>query len=341
MNRFDYLRAVTVEDALAALALPGSQIIAGGADLVPLLADNLAAPARLIDISRIPSLDAIAYDPATGLRLGATARLAAIQAHPAVRERYTVLAQALDESASPQIRNLGTIGGNLLQQPRCAYYRDAGFACLRRDGGDVCSAREGDSERHALFGAGGGNASACVAVHPSDAINALAALDASVVLRSSRGERSVPVAEFFTPPLIDSTSAAVVAPDEIVVAVTAPPPPDQARGTYVKLRNRAAYEFAIVSAAAVLALEGDRVAHARLVLGGVAWGPWRARAAEAALGGGPLTAERAAEAARVALESAEPLKDNAYKIQMARVAARRALLGEVRAPALAAMEARA
>jgi xanthine dehydrogenase YagS FAD-binding subunit len=328
MNRFGYARAATVEDALALLAAPGAQIIAGGADLVPLLADDLAAPALLVDITRIPDLDRIAYDPADGLWLGALAQLNAVMKHPVVQAHYAVLAQAIAESASPQVRNLATIGGNLLQQPRCPYFRDVAFACLKRDGGDLCSAIGGDTSHHALFGYGIPDPQAtCVAVHPSDAVNALATMDASVVLRSGRGERRVPIMGFFVAPKDDPRRNTVITPDEIIVGIAAPMPPENARGTYCKIRDRAAYEFAIVSAAAVIAEQDGVVTHARLALGGLAWGPYHPIAAEAALIGQPLTAENAAEAARIALDGAQPLSDNAYKIPMAQAALRRAILG--------------
>ncbi len=353
MNRFNYARAATLEDALELLAAPGAQLIAGGADLVPLMADDLAAPAILVDISRVPGLDRIIYDPADGLWLGALARLNAVMHHPTVQAHYGVLAQAISESASPQVRNLATIGGNLLQQPRCPYYRDSAFACLKRasplgaqpsgseqkplragngqhDEAAVCSALLGNTSRHALFGYGTAEPHAtCVAVHPSDAVNALAAMEASVVLRSPAGERRVPIADFFVAPADDPRRNTVIAPDEIITGIVAPLPPDKARGTYIKLRDRAAYEFAIVSAAAVIAQNDGVVTHARLALGGVAWGPYRPVAAEAALLGQPLTADLAGRAAQLALEGAQPLPDNAYKIPMAQAAVRRAILGSV------------
>ena len=342
MNRFGYLRATTLDEAFAALATPGAQLIAGGADLVPLLADRLAAPSQLVDIARIPELHGIRYSVTDVLWLGATTSLTEVMAHPAVQQHYGVLHQAIAESASPQIRNLATIGGNLLQKPRCAYYRDAAFACLRRDGGDLCSALAGDTSRHALFGYGTPDATkTCVAVHPSDAVNALAAMDAQVVLRNPTGERTVPISSFFVAPSTDPHQETSIAPNEIIVAIIAPPPPAGIRGTYIKLRDRASYEFAIVSAAAVIAEDAGVVSHARLVLGGVAWGPWRVMAAETALIGQPLTKENAAHAAQIALQQAQALPDNAYKIPMAQAALRRAILGEVHVASLASQEARA
>ena len=342
MNRFGYTRATTLVEAFAALAMPGAQLIAGGADLVPLLADTLAAPSQLVDISRIPELHGIRYDAADGLWLGAATSLSEIMAHSAVQEHYSVLRQAIAESASPQIRNLATIGGNLLQKPRCPYYRDAAFACLRRDGGDLCSALVGDTSRHALFGYGTPDAAkTCVAVHPSDAVNALAAMDAQIVLRNLSGERSIPISDFFVAPTTDPRQETKIAPDEIIVAITAPTSPVGGRGTYIKLRDRASYEFAIVSAAAVIAEDGGAITHARLVVGGVAWGPWRASTAEMALVGQPLTRASVTQAAQIALQDAQPLPDNAYKIPMAQAALRRAIAGEVHIPALNSQEARA
>lgn len=335
MKPFTYARATSVDDALRLLAQPGAQIIAGGADLMPLLNDDLVAPSMLVDISRIPDLARISYSEAAGLRLGATATLNAVRHHPALVDAYAVLRQAIQESASPQVRNLATIGGNLLQMPRCAYYRDGGFPCLRRDGGDLCGALVGDTSQHALFGFGTPDPHhTCVAVNPSDSANALVALDAAVELRSLAGTRSVLVAEFFYAPSADPRRATVIEPNEIITAITIPPPQPQARGTYIKLRDRAAYEFAIVSAAAVLAEDGGIVRYARIALGGVAWGPYRALQAEAYLLGKPLTEEHSAAAAQLALAGAHPLPDNAYKIPMAQAAVRRAIMGEVYTPKL-------
>lgn len=340
MKPFTYSRATSVADALRLLAQPGAQIIAGGADLMPLLNDNLATPGILVDISRIPELNTITYSATDGLRLGATATLNAVRQHPSLEGAYAVLRQAIQESASPQVRNLATIGGNLLQMPRCSYYRDGGFPCLRRDGGDLCAALVGDTSHHALVGFGAPDPHhACVAVNPSDSANALAALDAAVELRSLAGIRSVPVAEFFYTPSANPRRATVIEPNEIITAITIPPPAPNSRGTYIKLRDRAAYEFALVSAAAVIAVDGATISHARIALGGIAWGPYRALQAEAYLLGKPLTEEHCTEAARLALMGAQPLPDNAYKIPMAQAAVRRAIQGEVYAPQL--MEARA
>ncbi len=326
MKAFAYHRATTLDEALEMVSLPGNQIIAGGMDLVPLLSDDLAAPSALIDISRVPELGTVTYDPGSGLRLGTLASLNRILTDAAVRRSYPVLAAAIAESASPQIRNMATIGGNLLQQPRCGYYRDREFACLRRDGGTTCSAILGEHERHAIFQTPDrADPHHCVAVNPSDAVNALLAIDASVLARSSRGERMVPLADFFADPKQASTIQSTLAPDELITAIVAPPPPVNVRGQYIKIRDRASYAFAIVSAAAVIAMDGDRVTHARCVLGGVAWRPWRATAAEALLIGQPLTAEAVAAAARAALADAQPLPENGYKIPMAEAALRRAI----------------
>jgi len=337
MNRFGYTRVTTLDAALELLGQhPGSRFIAGGTDLVPLMRDSVVAPTHLIDISRIPDLDRIDFSPETGLRLGALTRLVAIAEHPVIRELYGVLSQAISESASPQIRNMATIGGNLLQKPRCAFYRDTVFPCLRRDSGDTCTALEGDNARHALFG----GANKCIAVYPSDSANALATLDAVVHLLGPMGERTVPISAFYVPPSIDPTRETVIAPDEIITAISTPPPPVDARGTYVKLRDRAAYEFAIVSAAAVIGTIDGVVSHARLALGGVAWGPYRVPLAEAVLLGQPLNAESIAHAARIALADAQPLEENGYKIPMAQAALRRAIAGDAPKPILLTNEVR-
>lgn len=321
MKPFAYRRAASLDDALAALATPDASLIAGGMDLVPLLHAGLAQPATLIDIARLPDLAAVRVETDGGLWLGATATLARVAAHPDVRARFRVLAEAIDASASPQVRNLATIGGNLLQQPRCWYYRDPVFECLRRDGGTTCSALSGASDHHAIFD----TQAPCIAVHPSDPATALAALGAEVALRSPRGERRVAVGEFFVAPQVDPTRATVLAHDELIVGLAVPPPPLGAQSAYVKIRDRAAFAFALVSAAAVIARDDAIVTHARLALGGVAWGPRQSAEAGAALIGGPLTPERIAAAVRLALVGVAPLPETEYKVALAEAALRRAI----------------
>ncbi len=326
MKAFEYHRVTTLDEALELAVIPGHQIIAGGMDLIPLMSDDLAAPTSLIDISRIPELGTIHYEPGVGLRLGTLASLSRIMTDAAIQRYYPVLTRAIAESASPQIRNMATIGGNLLQQPRCGYYRDREFACLRRDGGTTCSALLGDHERHAIFQTPDpADPHHCVAVNPSDAVNALLAIDAAVVARSTTGERIIPLADFFADPTKVSTTQSTLSPGEMITAIVAPPPPANVRGQYIKIRDRASYAFAIVSAAAVIAMDGALVAHARCVLGGVAWRPWRVPAAEAVLVGQPLTADNVAAAARAALADAHPLPENGFKIPMAEAALRRAI----------------
>lgn len=322
MSGKSYHRATSLADALAVLGQPGTRLIAGGMDLVPLTHDHVERPDQLVDIARVPGLSDLRYDATDGLWLGATASLAAVANFAAVGERYPVLRQAILASASPQIRNLATIGGNLLQKPRCWYYRDPVFACLRRDHGPECAAKTGASDIHAVFE----TTAPCVAVHPADPAVALAAMGATVVLRSPRGERRAVLSEFFVSPLEDATRETRLERDEIIVALVAPPPPLGAGGAYEKIRDRAAFAFALVSAAAVVALEGATVTHARLALGGVAWGPRRLPEAEAALVGGPLSPERLAEVARLAVSGAAPLPDTAYKLPLIQATVRRAIL---------------
>ncbi len=326
MNRFDYVRARTWEEAFAALAAPRALVIAGGTDIVPLLADHLIEPDLLVDISHIPDLHGIRYDERDGLWLGATTRLAEIGSHPVIRQHYGVLEQAIAESASAQIRNLATIGGNLLQKPRCPYYRDPAFNCLRHPGGTMCSAIAGDASYHAIIGYGARDpAGTCIAVHPSDAIVALAALEAQVVLRRPLGERRLHLADFYGSPSRDPRRETSILPDEIIVGIAVPPLPSGARGKYSKIRNRAAYEFAMVSAAAVIAQDEGIVRYARLALGGVSWAPYRAIEAENALIGQALTKATVKHAMDLALADAQPAPENAYKIPMARAALRRAI----------------
>jgi xanthine dehydrogenase YagS FAD-binding subunit len=319
VNRFELARATTTGQARTLLAeKPGSVLKAGGIDLLDHLKERLVEPPRVVDIKTVPGLNAIAL-AGGGARIGPLATLAQIAAHPGVREALPALAQACGEAASPQIRNVATLGGNLLQRPRCWYYRLESYRCLKK-GGDVCYAVGGENRYHVIFGGG-----PSYAPHPSNAAVALVALNASFVLEGPKGTRSVPAEEFFTPPARDPERENQLAPDEILVEVKVP---DAAgyRSAYDEVRERAAFDWPLASVAAALKLNGGAVQDARIVLGAVAPIPWRAAKAEQALAGKPLDEATASAAARAATFGAVPLSDNGYKVALVQTLVRRTLL---------------
>ncbi|MFD3533702.1 FAD binding domain-containing protein [Streptomyces sp. NPDC058664] len=313
MKPFGYLRAERTEQALAAYAAhPRAQYLAGGTNLVDLMKLGVADPPFLVDISRLP-LDGVEETPEGGLRVGATVRNSDLAVHPLVRTRYTALSQALLSGASAQLRNTATTGGNLLQRTRCPYFQDTSKPCNKREPGTGCPAREGVHRDLAVLG----HSARCVATHPSDMAVALAALDARVHLLGPDGDRTVPVTEFHRLPGDRPEQDTVVRPGELVTGVTLPPPAG-AHSSYRKARDRASYAFALASVAAVLTVEDGVVRHAALAFGGLAHRPWRARAAEEVLRGAPATEETYARAADAELAAAEPLRDNGFKVPLAR-----------------------
>ncbi|WP_058041652.1 FAD binding domain-containing protein [Streptomyces roseifaciens] len=322
MKAFAYTRADDVDGAIAALAAsPGAVFLGGGTNLVDLMKLGVASPALLVDVSRLP-LTEIEGTPDGGLRIGANVRNSDLAAHPAVRTRYPALSQAVLAGASGQIRNTATTGGNLLQRTRCLYFQDVGKPCNKRVPGSGCPAREGVHRDLAVLG----HSPQCVATHPSDMAVALAALDAVVHLRGPGGERTVPLCDFHRLPGDDPARDTVIGPAELVVAVELPAPPP-GRSAYRKARDRASYAFALASVAASLDVRAGRVEDVRLAFGGLAHKPWRARVAEDALRGAPATEESFAEAAGAELAAAEPLRDNAFKVRLARNLAVRVLAG--------------
>ncbi|MFB7545336.1 FAD binding domain-containing protein [Streptomyces zaomyceticus] len=313
MKPFGYLRVDRTDQALAAYAAhPGARYIAGGTNLVDLLKLGVADASFLVDISRLP-LDGVDETPDGGLRIGATVRNSDLAAHPLVRTRYTALSQALLSGASAQLRNAATTGGNLLQRTRCLYFQDVSKPCNKRVPGTGCPAREGVHRDLAVLG----HSQQCVATHPSDMAVALAALDARVNLLGLEGERTVPLTEFHRLPGDTPEHDTVVRRGELVTAVTLPPPAG-VHSVYRKARDRASYAFALVSVAAVLTVEDGVVRHAALAFGGLAHAPWRARAAEEVLRGAPATEETCVRAADAELAAADPLRDNAFKVPLAR-----------------------
>jgi xanthine dehydrogenase YagS FAD-binding subunit len=318
MRAFEYNRATSVEDAVALLQATDTSAarpLAGGTDLLPLMKADIAAPQRLVDIKRLPALAAgVARDP-SGLRIGALTTLASIESDPGLQREYTAVAEAAGLAATPQLRNMATLGGNLLQRPRCWYFRSSLLSCWLK-GGQDCPARDGENQLHAVF-----DTSPCVAVHPSDLAATLMAFDAEVQLNT----RSLPVADFFVPPTEDHRLETSVQPDELIVSVHLPTQAAGTRSTYLKAMNRKVWAFALVGVAAVVRMDAGRVLEARVVLGGVAPIPWRARAAEQRLVGSAPSAAALEEAAGLALADARPLAHNGYKIPLARALVRQAL----------------
>jgi xanthine dehydrogenase YagS FAD-binding subunit len=332
MKPFSYASPTTVDDALALLRSSASdgrrtsdaaptQALAGGTDLLPLIKADVAAPEQLVNVKRLDGLSGEIREGADGLTLGALVRLAEIETNPLLRERYTVLSEAAAEAATPQLRNMATIGGNLLQRPRCWYYRNHLFHCWLK-GGNECQARDGENQYHSLFGH---DVTPCVAVHPSDPPNALLALDATVRLRGPEGERMLPLADFYALPEADRRTETVIRPDELITSIHVLALPTGTRSTYLKAMDRKVWAFALAGVAAVLRMEGGTIRHARLILGGVANIPWRATAAEAILLGESPSEALFAHAADAALAGADPLAHNGYKIPLVKALVRRAL----------------
>ena len=303
----------------------GTKYVAGGTNLLDLMKLRVETPGRLIDINGLPLGDVAPLG--AGVRIGALVRNSALAYHPLIVERYPMLSQALLAGASPQLRNMATVGGNLMQRTRCMYFRGPQYPCNKRDPGAGCAALAGDNRGHAVLG----GSERCVAVMPSDLCVALAALDAVVRIAGRHGERAAPLVDFHLVPGDHPERETVLAPGELITAVDLPALPFATRSLYLKLRDRASYAFALVSVAAALDVENGTVKAARLALGGVGTKPWRAREAEAALAGQPADEASYRAAAEVALRDARPLQHNGFKIELAKSAIARALstLGEV------------
>jgi xanthine dehydrogenase YagS FAD-binding subunit len=320
MKAFELARPRSLEEARELLGQKKDAVFkAGGIDLLDHLKEHLLEPARVVDLRAVPGLDKIEALPDGGLRIGPLTTLSKVAAHQGVRKTHAALAQACGEAASPQIRNVATLGGNLLQRPRCWYYRLESYKCLKK-GGDVCFAVNGENRYHVIFGGG-----PSYAPHPSNAAVALVALNASLVLESDKGPRTVPAGEFFTPPARDPERENLLAPGELLTEIRVPPA-GAARSAYDEVRERAAFDWPLVSVAAAVRLEGGSVAEARIVLGAVAPIPWRSTRAEQALIGKALNEASARAAAQAAVVGAAPLSDNGYKVGLVQTLVRRTLL---------------
>jgi xanthine dehydrogenase YagS FAD-binding subunit len=317
---FAYLRAADEAAALDAARDPDARFLAGGTTLVDLMRLEVMRPTTVVDIRGLP-LAAIAPNGDGGWRVGALASMTDVVAHAQVTGRFPALAEALLAGASPQIRNMATLGGNILQRTRCPYFRDLATPCNKRAPQSGCSAIGGYTRSHAVLGA----SPQCIATHPSDLAVALVALDAIVHTRGDSGERAIPIVDFHTLPGDHPEIESVLHPGELVVAIELPARPFAKRSTYVKVRDRASFAFALASAAVALDVDGGAIRDARVALGGVATKPWRSAEAERALLGKRPSRALFADAAAAALADARPTRDNAFKVALARRAIERAL----------------
>jgi xanthine dehydrogenase YagS FAD-binding subunit len=322
MRAFEYVKPATVADAVRELgrSWADAKILAGGIDLLGELKEGIIAPQRIVNIKGISGLRYIRFSEKEGLRLGALVTLEEIETHQVIRQRYTALAEAAHSVGTPQIRNVGTIGGNLCQRPRCWYYRDEHTKCLKK-GGPICFAYNGENKYHAIFGGG-----PCYIVHPSDCAPALIAFRASVTVVSPRGQRTVPLEEFFVLPSRRLDHETILEPDEIVTEIQVPAPAPNTRSTYLKFKERDSHDFAIVGAAVVMRLRGKVCEDVRIVLSGVAPIPWRSPEAEAVLKGKAITPELAEQAGKAAVAKAQPLSQNAYKVPLTQAIVKQAVL---------------
>jgi xanthine dehydrogenase YagS FAD-binding subunit len=316
MKTFDYVKPATVRDAVTAASAPGAAYLAAGTNLLDLMKGNIVRPDRLVDISHLPGLDRIEDLPDGGVRIGALVRNADLAHDENFARRFPAVAEALLSGASAQLRNAATVGGNLLQRTRCAYFYDTASACNKRDPGAGCDARGGDNRLHAILGW----SESCIATHPSDFCVPLVALDAVVEVEDKSGRREIPLEKFHRLPGDTPERENTLEPGEMIVAVRLPATAAAfaAHARYLKVRERISYAFAVVSAAVALRTDGDRIVEARLALGGIAAKPWRSREAEQILAGGRADSALFRRAAEAALAAAKPSGDNGFKIELAR-----------------------
>jgi xanthine dehydrogenase YagS FAD-binding subunit len=327
MKSFENIDVKSVREAVGLLSKFQQQkkvaaVVGGGSEYLQLMKDHVVEPDYLINLKTIPNLDYIKEERG-GFRIGALAKLADIEAHPAIKEKLLILSDAAGEAASPQIRNAGTIAGNLCQRPFCWYFRSSNFTCLRK-GGQVCYTVTGDSRFHAILGAG-----PSYIVHPSDTAPALVALGAQIKIAGPTGEKTMPLEKFFVLPSVDYKHENVLAPGEIVTEIVVPTPKSGSKGFYHKVRERLAWDHAIVAVATIVESNAGIVRNAHVVMGGVAPIPWHAAKAEEFLRGKKLDEDVTRQAGEIALEGAKPLKDNSYKVKIAQDLIQRGLLASV------------
>ena len=328
MNPFNYERVSAPDAAIHAGAAPTAKFLAGGTNLVDLMKYGVETPATLVDINHLTLTD-VTSNPDGGVTIGALVRNSSLADHPLIRQRYPLLSQALLSGASPQLRNMASTGGNLLQRTRCYYFTDISFpACNKRAPGSGCGAIQGYNRIHAILGQtdkGPTSAETCIATNPSDMNVAMAALEATILVQGPKGKRSIPVADFYrlpgTTPQIDTN----LHPDELITAVTLPTPRFARNAYYLKARDRNSYAFALISVAAGLEMDGNTIKSAGIALGGVAHKPWRSPEAERALAGQPANPQSFAKAADILLRGAKGYEHNTFKIEMAKQGVVRAL----------------
>jgi xanthine dehydrogenase YagS FAD-binding subunit len=313
METFTYTRATGVPMAIEAAAQSQAKFIAGGTTLLDLMKLNVERPSQLVDINRLP-LDQVEKLPDGRLRIGATVRNSDLAHHPAVESDYSVLSQALLSGASAQLRNMATTGGNLLQRTRCMYFRNEAMACNKRAPGSGCAAIEGDNRTLAILG----TSKDCIATNPSDMNVALTALEATIHIQGARGERNVAIGDFFLVPGSTPQRENVLEPGDLITYVTLPAPKAGSKQIYLKLRDRASYEFALSSAAIVAVVSNGKLDFVRVALGGVGTKPWRSLEAEKVLHGKAADEKVFREAAEAALHGAQPQSENGFKVQLAK-----------------------
>ncbi len=318
MKNFVLLPVRSLAEAARECARPDSLLKAGGVDVLDRLKEGLDSPARIISIAHIPGHDGIAVGSPT--RIGSLATLARIASHPELQKSYPALAHAAGEAATPQIRNMATLGGNICQKPRCWYYRNSEFDC-RKKGGATCFAQDGENRFHAIFDSD----LFCCCVHASATAVALLAYGARLETVSTRGKRTIAMDDFFVRPSQDAIKENVLSPGEIIETVVLPAQPAGSRSVYKKLKEKESFDWPLVEACVNLTVSGDQIRQARVILGSVAPTPWRAKEAEAVLVGSKADAGVAAKAAEAAVQAAHPLAQNGYKVRLARVMVERAL----------------
>lgn len=310
LPNFTYVRSQSLNEAVEHLSSDGARLIAGGTDLLGCLRDSIFGAEKIVNIAALDSLRGIAETADGGIRIGALTTMTQVAESPIIRERFRALAQGASEVASPQLRNQGTIGGNICQKPRCWYYRGE-FHCLRK-GGPLCYAFGGENQYHCIFGSDG----KCCIVHPSDTAPALVAYEAQVRIAGPKGNRLVPLENFHVLPKESVERETVLEPGEIVTEITLPRAPKGLRSSYRKVRARRSWDFALAGVALALVFQGDRVQRARVVLSGAAPIPWRVGEVEQVITGKRLETATVAEAAQVAVKNAQPLAHNGYKIDL-------------------------
>jgi xanthine dehydrogenase YagS FAD-binding subunit len=320
MHIFEFIRPKDSAAAIAAAAQSKTaqqgadvRFMGGGTTLIDLMKLNVETPARVLDINRLP-LDKIELMPDGGLKIGATVRNSDLAYHPKVQKDYSVLSQAILQGASAQIRNMATVGGNLLQRTRCVYFRDTAMPCNKREPGSGCPAITGHNRTLAILGA----SEHCIATNPSDMCVALAALEATIHIQGTKGPRAVAFGDFHLLPGETPHRETVLEPGDLITHVTLPPPVAGTKHLYLKLRDRASYEFALSSAAVVITIATGRITRARIALGGVGTKPWRSPEAEAALVDKPANDASFRQAAEAALRNAKPQSENKFKIELAK-----------------------